>query len=180
MATPNLRIAAAIVMPDSIEQTFWTLQQQHALKPWHNRIPFHVTLVSPFDVAEHETAAEQWQRVARGTRPFQITIKDIGTFTHEAENHGIIFASVVPSEALETLAHETFAAVENLRKPRSRPFVPHVTLADEDTLPVIAEYKKRLAAVPVHAEFVCDRFALLQFDEPNHAWNVVQEFPFTS
>jgi 2'-5' RNA ligase len=121
--------------------------------------------------------AARWAPVAVGRVPFPVRIEGFGRFDNE---HSILFARVAPDDVLAQFADDALAACADLRQKRSRPFVPHVTLAVPSLRAAVDDYLQRLAADALDLSFTCDRFSMLRLDEEARRWEVLRDFPFES
>jgi len=172
-----IRTAVAILIPEPIAGRLTELQHTYDLPPWEPRIPLHITLVTPFTTQETiEMLTKRIAPVVTHRAPFVIELGDLSRFDNE---ESVIFSSVTSTDMLTTLADTVLATVLDLHLPRSRPFIPHVTIANKAPREIVNGYFERLANIHVNERFFCDRFALLHLDEQNQQWYVTQEFPFT-
>jgi 2'-5' RNA ligase len=170
------RFAAAVIIPEPISGLLEALQKKYALKPWHSRIPLHITLVSPFET--HATIDEIGEMLGsvKPRSAFTVRLNGFGRFDGESS---VCYAAINPGSELRTLADDALESVLALRGKRSLSFVPHVTLADKDSREVVDGYMKRLGSETLDTSFTCDRFVLLKFDQTGNAWDIVREIPFT-
>jgi len=166
-----MRVLLAVVLPEPLQSTLRSFQAHHRLPPWTPAIPLHITLVEPFDTTDTiEELSERLKRVPG--HPFSIRLDGLGRFDNK---ESVIFAHVVASEALTALAQAARTSLGELVGPPSRPYVPHMTLADSTTRENVDEYLRRLQGESLDYALTCDRFALLQKDADH--WDVVAEFP---
>jgi len=171
-----VRIAIALVLPESVAISLTKIQKEHSLPPWSPKIDLHITLVSPFTT--HHTVdmiVGRMALIAKNRKSFHVILDGLGRFDNE---ESFIFAQVTPNEHLKRLADDAMAPLLDVRQHRSRPFVPHVTLAAAASRQTVDGYFKRLVGTAIHEEFTCDRFALLQLDETAKSWKVANEFIF--
>lgn len=112
------------------------------------RIPPHITLVPPVNVAEDEVgdALTVLRRAAQATRPLDLRLGPATTF-HPVTP--VVYLAVSGDvEAVHALRDRVFDPP--LTRPLTHPFVPHATLADDmapDRIP---------AAVAALADYVAD------------------------
>ena len=167
-----MRVLLAVVLPEPLQSTLRSLQAQHQLPPWTPAIPLHITLVEPFDTTSTiEDLSERLKRIPG--HPFSIRLDGLGRFDNK---ESVIFAHVVPSSALTALAQSARTSLGELVGPPSRPYVPHMTLADSTTRENVDEYFQRLQDESLNYAFPCDRFALLRKDAAARSWGVIAEF----
>lgn len=141
------------------------------------RSPAHVTLVPPFSLAGEKEAAigEVLERFASEQQAFEVGLKDFGAFAPR-----VIFVYVQVSEALSEIKsslEDVLIAKNYPVKKETRPFHPHVTLANRDL--VKKDFPKAWAhfsELKYSAEFVAEDIALL-INTPG-GWEVSRRFRF--
>ena len=123
------------------------------------RIPAHLTLVPPVNVREDRLAQALGvlRRAAAATRPFTVTLGPPATFVPDSPT---LYLAVSGSGKGEVTALRRRVFLDPLHRPLTRPFVPHVTLADEAAPERIAAALVALGDYRVDVAF--DRLHLLR------------------
>ena len=177
MTTHNTqRIAFAIMLPRHIATLLHAIQQKNNLPLWQPKIDLHITLVSPFTTSETiGLLRHRMMPIKIRRKPFRVVIACFGRFDNE---ESIFYAAVKPSVSLTTLADDVLTAVIDLHRPRTRPFIPHVTLAAPASRITVNRYLKQTQKDIPYLIFTCDRFSMLKFDEKLCKWNITHTFKF--
>jgi 2'-5' RNA ligase len=141
------------------------------------RSPAHITLIPPFWMPSQleQELANDLAAFAAEQANFAVKLKNFDAFKPK-----VIFVHVIPDHVLETLkiSLEDFLLSKNKYpvKKESRPFHPHVTIANRDLrkkdFPVVFEHFSRIA---YETEFPADGIALLKHDGGH--WVVQQVLP---
>ena len=127
-ATPVVRSAVVVVPPERCHGPIQELRGQHDRRRLERWMP-HITLLYPFTPERHfQEAALILEDAVRDLEPFEITLGELGTFSHKSST--TLWASCdSEDQALETLQ----AAIE--REPWTEQsergdhgFTPHLTL----------------------------------------------------
>ncbi len=133
--------------------------------------PAHVTLLSGIADADRAVLTEKAERLASGSRPFEITIGGAGM---DDAYFRALYLRVHPSEALVALhvrAKETFPSEPSL-------YMPHLSLLYGN----YEEERKRAALatllVPEGKTILVDRFSLYHTEGTVADWQKVAEFRF--
>lgn len=137
------------------------------------RIPAHLTLVPPVNVAEGRLpdVLAALRAAAAATRPFRVALGPLATFWPDAP----VLYLAVSGDAPAVAALRERAFVAPLARPLTWPFVPHVTVAGEASPERIAAAVAALA--DYRAEVAFDRVHLLQ-EEPGRRWAPIADFAF--
>ena len=139
------------------------------------RIPPHLTLVPPVNVAEGRLpeALAVLRAAAAATRPFRAALGPPATFSPDTP---VLYLAVGGDvAAVAALRERVFA--EPLARPLTRPFVPHVTVADGASPERIAAALTALA--DYRAEVVFERVHLLR-EGASRVWEPVADFAFAA
>ncbi len=135
------------------------------------RIPSHCTLVPPVNLRE-ESVGEAL-RVVRGAAsaggPFEVTLGPPRTFLPDSPTL-YLPVSGVGVDALGSLRDRVFNGP--LERTLTRPFVPHVTLADEMDAARLQECERALADYVVRTKF--DHVQLLR-EQHGRVWTVLAD-----
>ena len=138
------------------------------------RIAPHVTLVPPVNVREDDlpAALDLLRSAARRTRPLDLRLGPAATF-HPATP--VVYLAVGGAvEALARLRDDLFRPP--LERTVTRPYVPHVTLADE------VDPARIPGAVAALADYVVDvriEAVHLLEEQRGRVWRPIAEAPFT-
>jgi 2'-5' RNA ligase len=147
LVVPRRRLGVALLLPDPVATEVDGLRR--ALGDGSlGRIPAHLTLVPPVNVRDDDmpAALDVLRGAAGQTRPLDLRLGPATTF-HPATP--VIYLGVQGDvAALHALRGRVFHPP--LERPLTRPFVPHVTLADE------FDPGRIPAAVAALADFVAD------------------------
>ena len=101
-ATPVVRSAVVVIPPERCHEPIQELRRQHDLRRIERWMP-HITLLYPFAPERHfQEAALILEDAVRELEPFQITLGELGTFSHRSST--TLWASCdSEGQALETL-----------------------------------------------------------------------------
>jgi 2'-5' RNA ligase/GNAT superfamily N-acetyltransferase len=141
--------------------------------PALSRIPAHLTLVPPVNVAERDVgeALELLARAGAATSPFTLSLGPPATFWPDTP---VVYLSAGGDlDALDHLRERVFRAP--LARPLTWPFVPHVTLADEAAPERIEAAMTALDAYRTEVRF--EGVHLLEEAE-GRVWTVVADAAF--
>lgn len=133
------------------------------------RIPPHLTLVPPINVADVDAAIAVMRAAARGTQPFRISLGPVATFL--PDNPVVYLAIGDGADAVHEVRDRVF--VPPLARTLTWPFVPHVTLAD-------GIEPDRVAAAPAVLTGYrreVDIGAIHLLEERGRVWEVLAAFP---
>lgn len=143
--------------------------------PALGRVPPHITLVPPVNVADVDAALSVLRSAAAATRPFRLSIGPPTTFLPD---NPVLYLAV--SGPVDEVRERVF------RRPLARtltwPFVPHVTLLDggpDDRLRAA-----EVALADYRAEVVVDRVHLLEErrrpEDGVRVWEPIADAPFSA
>jgi 2'-5' RNA ligase len=170
---PRRRLGVALLVPQPVATEVDGLRR--ALGDGARaRIPAHLTLVPPVNVAADALpdAVEVLRAAARATRPFGLRLGPATTF---APVTPVVYLAVDGDvDALRTLRDRVFVAP--LSRPLTRPFVPHVTVADD------MDPARIPAATAALADFVVDvqvEAVHLLEEGGGRVWQPIAEAPFS-
>ena len=174
------RYILAVVVPPEVSDTLAALRDAYGMPPWQPVVPFHITLVPPFNTALPADAVASLVEVVGATPSFPVTLDGFGRFDHATS---ILYVDVANSDALSDLARrlrDALSTVTSGHYDEGRfEFTPHVTLTGKAPRAVIDRYIARLANTRFHAGFTCARFVLMELDEKVRAWHTLRDFVFT-
>ena len=143
--------------------------------PSLGRVPAHVTLVPPVNVADLDAALDVLRSAAAVTRPFRVRLGPPATFLPD---NPVLFLAVSGDE-VAPLRDRVFRAP--LGRALTWPFVPHLTLLDggpEDRLRAA-----EVALADYRAELLVDRVHLLEErrrDDGVRVWEPIADAPFAA
>lgn len=172
---PRRRLGVALLVPPPLDVEVEGLRRAVGDRA-RGRIPPHLTLVPPVNVREDrlgDTLAVL-RRAVTTTTPLTLTLGPPATFLPATP---VLHLQVggQPGAVERLLALRAAALSEPLERGITRPFVPHVTLADE------AEPERIAAAVRALADFVVDvtfeRVHLLE-EGAGRVWRPVADVAF--
>lgn len=178
------RFFIALVPPDDIQQQITHIKLYFA-EHYNSRgalnSPPHVTLQPPFEwpAAEVPKLEENLRAFAANKLPVVVTLSGFAAFAPR-----VIYADVVKSPILLELQKDLMDYVEaNLaifdRVSRTRPFVPHMTVAFRDlTKQNFQAAWPEFAGRSLYFEFTAAELTLLIHD--GDRWNVATNFPFAA
>jgi len=156
----SLRLFAGFDIPDPQATQLNALQKGVPGASWRPREALHVTLRFFGDLDERLAEDLDHELGAIACAPFEVTLKDIGWFGHDAPSS--LWVGVEERPALRNLAAACERAARRVRlEPDPRLYTPHVTLAYcRHALPDEAvAFVQRTS--PFRAEpFLVDRFFL--------------------
>jgi 2'-5' RNA ligase len=140
----------------------------------------HITLKAPFRLpAEKSREVLNWfSNIPIGTRPFQVTLKDFGSFNNK--HNKVIFVKPVVTELMAGLQKNIITSFrkafpEISMSTYEHEFKPHMTIAYRDLIE--ENYEKAWAVYKdkqYSATFTCNSFYLLQHN--GLKWEVTQEY----
>jgi 2'-5' RNA ligase len=117
----------------------------------------HVTLAGPCDTAlALEEIAAVMNRAAANTKPFKITIANVGTFLPVSPTS---FLKTEPQARLKALHNDLVA---QLRWEEAFPYHPHVTITEYLSPAETAEVVRRLNTFDIEVTDTLDTIALLE------------------
>jgi 2'-5' RNA ligase len=137
------------------------------------RIPAHITLVPPVNVAAVDVDAvlDVLRSAAKRTRPFGLHLGPPTTFLPDTPT---LYLTVDGDlDALDALRTAVF--VDPLARPLTWPFVAHLTLLDEAEEPRIRAAIDALANASY--DFHVREITLLE-EQAGHVWRPIASFPF--
>lgn len=159
-ANPVVRSAVVVIPPERCHEPIQRLRRRHDRRRLERWMP-HITLLYPFTPERHfEEAALMLEAAVRDLEPFEITLGDLGTFSHKSST--TLWASCISEdETLETMQ----AALE--REPWTQQsergdhgYTPHLTLGalkGDDVRADIARAEQQWE----HQRFWCTEVALI-------------------
>lgn len=126
-----------ILPPDDIGMQLTAFKEEIANQYGSNyalRLPPHITLIPPFEYPDSgiEHVTECQDKALWGTPQFTINLNGFGCFSNR-----VIYIDTVRTAALSTLYLTLVKAYKELGKniDASRPFNPHMTIANRDLTP---------------------------------------------
>jgi 2'-5' RNA ligase len=140
----------------------------------------HITLKAPFKlpVEKNSEVLDWFRNIPVGTRPFQVTLEDFGSFNNKYNK--VIFVKPVVTELMAALQQNIIKSFEQAYShinmtTYEHEFRPHMTIAyrdltDENYEKAWAIYKNKQYS----ATFMCNSFCLLQHN--GLKWEVIQEY----
>ncbi|CDZ99205.1 2',5' RNA ligase family [Jeotgalicoccus saudimassiliensis] len=132
----------------------------------------HITVKEAFEAEEHEKPqiAEFIKQVAAKHQPTEIEIKKVSSFAPKKQ---VVYFKVEPNETLSSI-HDAFNEGGFYGK-ASHPFVPHFTLAQEDTAQKFEDTLSHLQMIGIEHSETLDKISLcVQLD--NGIWHVTETF----
>ena len=166
---PKARLGVALLIPSPFDREVDALRRALG-DPALGRIPAHLTLVPPVNVAEVKEATAVLRRAAAPARPIRLELGPIATFLPD---NPVLYLSVHGElDDLHALRDRVFKPP--LERELTWPFVPHVTIADEST-PARIE-AALVAMADYRAEITFDAVTLLQ-EGPGRVWTPIAAVP---
>lgn len=171
-SVPRRRLGVALLVPPPVDREVDGLRRALG-DPSLGRIPAHLTLVPPVNVAEDRLvdALVLLRQAAAATRPFTVRLGPVATF-HPV--NPVLYLAVDDTDG-------SVAAIRDraFRPPLERrltwPFVPHVTVADGADPDLIDGAVAALASY--RASFVVERVHLLEEGE-GRVWTPIADHRF--
>jgi len=156
----SLRLFAGFDIPDAQAASLSALQNNVPGARWRPRDALHVTLRF-FGTIDERLAEDLDHELATiACAPFEVTLKDIGWFGHDAPTS--LWVGIEENPALRTLAAGCERAARRVRlEPDPRLYTPHLTLAycrhaQPDDAAAFVRHASPFRAEP----FLVDRFFL--------------------
>ncbi len=170
--------AVAMTFNEKIDKVFSRLREDYQEYINHTIVP-HLTLVYPFaPVFSLFRVIEQLDKVARRTKPFDITLNKIEFF--ETGNN-VAYAAVQHRRTVKKLHTDIIKSLDGLIKEWNtdgrfnlEKFVPHVTIGVNIPAAVFPDIKKRLSKYRFHYADHITEFSL--FSEENGSWKINRVF----
>lgn len=172
----------AIIPPDAVCEEVTAFREDFAQNYNSSkalRVVPHITLKAPFkvDSVQHDKLMDWFKHIPVSIHPFQIELKDFGSFDNR--NNPVIFVNPVVNDSLEELQKNVIAAFENTYPDIPVSFIeknfhPHMTIAYRDL--EREQYEKAweiYKGKSYKAYFECNSFFLLQHDTKQ--WNVIAQ-----
>ncbi|CAD2079841.1 2'-5' RNA ligase family protein [Jeotgalicoccus meleagridis] len=132
----------------------------------------HITVKEAFEAEEHEKPhiEEFIRHVASKHQPTEIEIKKVSSFAPTAQ---VIYFKVEPNETLTSI-HDSLNKGDFYGE-STHQFVPHFTLAQEDTTQKFEDVYSHLKMIGIEHSEVLDKISLcVQLD--NGIWHVTDTF----
>jgi 2'-5' RNA ligase/ribosomal protein S18 acetylase RimI-like enzyme len=169
---PRMRLGVALLVPSPQAEEIHGLRRALG-DPALRRVPAHLTLVPPVNVADRDLrdALDVLAAAASATRPFSLVLGPPATFW--PDNPVIHLPTDGDVAAVEDLRLRVFRAP--LARPLTWPFVPHVTIADEAAPGRIDAAVSALSSYRTSVRF--ERVHLLQ-EGPERRWTVAADAAF--
>jgi 2'-5' RNA ligase len=124
-----IRLFAAIAVPEDVAQELMIRQDRLPAARWRPAEALHITLKFVGEVAENVAADFDAELTTLGGGPLDLQLQGAGAFGEGAEIHAV-WAGVAPNEGLDHRARGCEIAARRVgRKPETRTYKPHVTLA---------------------------------------------------
>jgi len=180
---PSSKIYAVVLtFPDDIEAVISKLLINFEQYFNHSIVP-HMTLIYPFTpVFSLYRVYEQLEKVAKETKPFNITLNRIKYF--EGENN-VAYAALENKRIVKKLHIDLTKALEGLVKERSidarytlERFMPHVTIGSRIPDDVLPELRQKLSRFHLYYTNYVTEFSL--FIEIDGAWQRKRVFELTA
>ena len=168
---PRVRLGVALLLPGPLSAEVDGLRRAVGDGSLH-RIPAHLTLVPPVNVAEDRLpqALNVLRRAASATRPVTLQLGPPRTFLPDSP----VLYLAVDGDVAEVHALRWRVLREPLARTTSWPFVPHVTLADSTSPEIIEAAIAALGRYRVEVRL--DRVHLLR-EGAGRVWEPVAEAP---
>ena len=168
---PRSRLLVALIVPEPVGTEIDGLRRALGSRSVV-RLPPHITLVPPINVNDErlDDAHAVLRTGAASLEPLTLELGPVGTF---APKNPAVFLEVASSADLVAV-REAFL-VEPLERRESRPFVPHVTIAENLHGAQIAQAVALLGAY--RASVTIARVHLLA-QQPDHRYEIVGDAPF--
>jgi 2'-5' RNA ligase/GNAT superfamily N-acetyltransferase len=169
---PRKRLGVALLVPAPQSDEVDGLRRALG-DPALGRVPAHLTLVPPVNVADRDLgdALELLRAAGAATGPFTLQLGPPATFLPDAPVVHLPAAGDVA--ALDHLRERVFRAP--LARPLTWPFVPHVTLADEAPPPRIEAAVSALGSYRIEVRF--ERVHLLE-EGQGRVWSIAADAAF--
>jgi 2'-5' RNA ligase/GNAT superfamily N-acetyltransferase len=169
---PRMRLGVALLVPSPLAEEIDGLRRALG-DPALVRVPAHLTLVPPVNVADRDLrdALDVLAAAAAATRPFSLVLGPPATFW--PDNPVVHLPADGDVAALEDLRLRVFRAP--LARPLTWPFVPHVTIADEAAPGRIDAAVSALSSYRTSVRF--ERVHILQ-EGPQRRWTVAADAAF--
>jgi 2'-5' RNA ligase/N-acetylglutamate synthase-like GNAT family acetyltransferase len=169
---PRMRLGVVLLVPSPQAEEIDGLRRAMG-DPALGRVPAHLTLVPPVNVADRDLrdALDVLAAAAGATRPFSLVLGPPATFW--PDNPVVHLPADGDVAALEDLRLRVFRAP--LARPLTWPFVPHVTIADEAAPARIDAAVSALSSYRTSVRF--ERIHLLQ-EGPQRRWTVAADAAF--
>ncbi|KAM3114556.1 2'-5' RNA ligase family protein [Phormidesmis sp. 146-33] len=176
------RFFIALLPPQDIQDRVTEIKQyftEHYATRHAHKSPPHITLQPPFEWSSGEVSQleQSLKSFAQKARKVPIVLDNFAAFPPR-----VIYINVLKTPDLLTLQQQLMAHLEatlSIVDPvsKSRPFVPHMTVAFRDlTRQNFAVAWEAFHNKSLHYEFVGDRLTLLV--HTGDRWTVASEFPF--
>jgi 2'-5' RNA ligase len=173
--------AVVLTFSSAIQKTLSKLRQEYLQYIDYQIVP-HLTLIYPFmPVFSLYKVIEQLEKVARRTKPFDITLDGVDFFE---EDSNVIYAAVENKQAVKKLHIDLAGSLEGLIKEQDTDgkynlerFVPHVTIGNKIPDELFLEIKKKLSKRRLHFEDNITDFTL--FAENKGVWQHKRVFELT-
>lgn len=169
----------ALVPPEPFRDRAWKLKE-HFRDKFNSKAslnsPPHITLVPPFKlIGEEEELMEALKKKAAAFRPFEVCLENYGAFPPR-----VIFIDVLAQPKMNELQEELDKLIFEFaepdpKKPKGRPFHPHMTLAFRDLQK--EQFKKAWQEFNERELSYCweaEHFTLLRHN--GKRWEELQEF----
>ena len=168
----------AIVCPDELNnkiQAFKLWMQEKFGCKVALKSPAHITLIPPFwFAAEKEDILLQAMHSFEG--PEQSIKIELNDFAHFSNR--VLFIDIKPNDHLAKVRQKAedhfFNKLGTIIKKETRPFTPHITIANRDLKP--GDFKKaweHFSAMQFEESFMAEQISLLRLDEGK--WHVVAQ-----
>jgi 2'-5' RNA ligase len=172
MATGKNDYAVVLTFSPAIEKILSRLRQEYLQYVDYTIVP-HLTLIYPFmPVFSLYRVYEQLEKVARQTKPFEITLNGIDFFE---EDSNVIYAAIENKRAVKKLHIDLIRSLEGLIKEQYTDgkynlerFVPHVTIGNKIPDEIFLDLKQKLSKRHLHFEDNITDFSL--FAEIKGIW----------
>ncbi|MBM7553997.1 YjcG family protein [Thalassobacillus pellis] len=165
-----MRYGIAIFPPKAIQDVANSYRKRYDVH--YALIPPHITLKEPFEAEEEdiEKIVPELEKIARETRPFDIEIKKVSSFSPVTNT---IYLKVEPSEEIIELNEKLHSG--NLSDNREYSFVPHITIAQKLSEDEFSDIYGSLRMNDFDLKEKVDRFQLL-YQLENGSWTVHETF----
>lgn len=132
----------------------------------------HITVKEAFEAEDHKKAeiAEYIRSVAAQHQPTEIEIKKVSSFAPKKQ---VVYFKVEPNETLSSI-HDAFNKGDFYGE-ASHTFVPHFTLAQEETAQKFEDTLSHLQMIGIEHSEVLDKISLCVQLE-NGIWHVTETF----
>jgi len=168
---PRVRLGVALLLPSPVAAEVDGLRRAVGDESLH-RIPPHLTLVPPVNVAEARLAEALavFRRAAAASRPLTLELGPPQTFLPDSP----VLYLAVHGDVTEVHALRGRVLRDPLARTTSWPFVPHLTLADSASPEIIEAALTALARYLAEVRF--DRVHLLR-ENAGRVWEPITEAP---